>query len=139
MKIAQQRTQAIERASLARALKQNSAQLDTIGAKDVVSIVTMISDAGRAAHVRLSINDAAPFVRPDADDKTITLTNLHAYDISIEATGSFGNIMRMIYILENMPALSSIVTFDLQRQDDAKNSSRWHINARIRVFTKTTL
>lgn len=139
VKIAQQRAQAIERTSLARAIKQDIALLDALGAKDVVSIVKIISDVGRDAHVDFSIKDAVLVVRSDARTKTAILPKLNAYDISIEATGSFDNIMRMIYMLENIPALSSITTFDLQRQDDTKAQSSWHIDASIRIFTSTSI
>ena len=139
VKIAQQRVRAVQRTLLARELKQNSAQLDALGTEGVVSIVKMISDVGRDAHVQLSISDATLVVRPDVSTKTAKLPSLHAYDISIEAVGSFDNMMRMIYMLENIPALSSITTFDLQRQNDKKSQSPWHINARIRIFTSASL
>ncbi|MEK7133807.1 MAG: hypothetical protein AAB804_01925 [Patescibacteria group bacterium] len=121
--------------ALAQDTEQKRGQLDAILRVDVVSIVDMIEAAGKAAGVKLIVNNAQPENTPLP--QTANGTQVIVTGFVVEAQGTFASLMHLIRLFETFPLPSKIGRFDMERisATGPGTSGGWRINAHIRILT----
>jgi hypothetical protein len=119
--------------SLAESTKEKRDQLTQIAGADVVVVVDAIDAASKASGIEAKVIDAAV-----AGTQPLGKTGdtLRAVVFTVQGTGSFAQIMHALSLYEQLPLLSSIDQFDVEKvQSTDQKSPAWRMSARIRVQT----
>lgn len=115
---------------------EQRAQLDSILRMDVVSIVDMIEEVGKAAGVRITVSNAIPENVPPS--QAAGGAGIIATGFVVEAQGRFSTLMRVVQLFETLPIPSTLGRLDMERTAKPGNlgtSDTWRMNAYIRVLT----
>lgn len=140
---AQKTAQARASSALLHSAAQESAlartRLDTFTHTDVVSMASIIEAVGKPVGAVIHVTGVGPTT--DRDSKLAAFTGVHAVAYSVEAQGSFRQLMAALEVLENLPAPSSIEQFTIARGGDKQapgakaTEGAWHLTMRIRMLT----
>lgn len=136
---------ALKMHTLARDISPGRVALEQVLATDPVSITEMISQAGKDAGVALHVSDAisenaaAPTGARSAG--SANLPHLSAIEFTVEADGSFADLVRSVAFLESLPVPSKVEQLDLDRSEDSKGAptSSWHLRAQVRILTRSII
>lgn len=66
-----------------------------------------------------------------------TESNVHLVDLAIDGNGTFGGLVRALHLIDTIALPITIEQFDLSRGTDP--STPWHLSARVRLRTTTSL
>lgn len=116
---------------LARETVDERRRLDAILAADVVSVADMIESIGEASGTSVKLINAMP-------DSSRVPANMHATNLSVEGSGTFGTLMRAAQLLEMLPVASHLTSLDLERVPSATGPQGWHLTASLRVLSSAT-
>jgi hypothetical protein len=109
------------------------AQLSDLVSVDVVSVANLIAAAGKAAHVDLTLGQAAPETVPDGSP-------VGAVGFVVDGQGTFSSLMRASQLLETLPVPSSVERLDLSEvPGDATTPTSWHLDLELRVLTSSSI
>ncbi len=119
--------------SLMQDTAEDRAQLEALLHSDVISIVAFLERAG-GGRVTVSVSDARP--EGSAVPRTISKsTGITATGFTIEAGGSFSDLMRVVERLENLPLPSTIVRVELSENKNDQKKTTWSLSAHIRILS----
>ena len=91
---------------------------------DPVEVIRVIEDAGRIAHVVVTVNAVTPSTAASQDP------TLSSFSINLTTNGSFDRLYQFIALLETLPLPSQIDQFRLEKLDKT-----WNASMTIRVFS----
>ena len=133
-----QEATAIQLRQLAKQMTPAHTALQATLASDPLSLASMITTAGKDAGIILSVNNAS------ADDSTASpvgdVSHIASVGFALEATGSFGALLRAINLLEALPVPSNIKQADLDLvQNAGAKSASWHLLLHVRVLTASQI
>lgn len=131
-----QETASLRLHALARDTKSAREELDALTNAEVLGIADLIEGVGKSAGVKIKINGADP----ESSQQTSKSQTLHAINFQVETEGTFAPLMHAVILFENMPALSSIQSLELERVQNFDGSDKnkkalWRLNAKIKVMT----
>lgn len=107
------------------------AQLTGIFNVDVIHAADLILTAGKAAGVEVQLGNAAPDQSPTGD------ASVSAIGLSVQAKGTFPQLMHALELFEALPLPSTIGHFDLSLVPDSGATPLWSLNVYLRVFSNT--
>ncbi len=116
------------------------ARLESLARVDLLAAVDIIESAGSAGGVKLQVSGASP--EGDVGKKGDS-SGLHAVSFSVSADGSFSALMHTVDLLQALPLLTTVESFDLSRvpigtEADASKGA-WHMSARVRLVTSSQI
>ncbi len=117
---------------LAAETKAEREQLERIAGMEIISIVNMIENAGRAAGVPATVSDAlpeTPAIDLPAEKRLVPVAFV------VKSSGSFVDIIHMVELLELLPLPSAVSQMELERDKDGT----WIANIKVRVFTAASV
>ena len=120
--------------ALATDTQSNRAELESLVARDVVSIITMLEEAGKPLRLSVLVNDAQS---AGVAQEIPGGGALNAVTFLVESQGSYASLMRLETLFENLPLVSTVDGVELQELQDS--SIPWHLTARIRVYTTASI
>ena len=103
---------------------------------DIVDAAKRIEAAGQPVHVDLHVRDASLETQQGAArNKSVQI-----FGFSVEADGTFNQLMNTITLLQSLPFPVQIVQFDLtgapfEPTKPTPKNPQWHLTMRIRIFT----
>lgn len=118
--------------SLAQSTKDKRTELSKIAGADVVVVVDAIDAAGKAAGLEAKVTDAAVSGSQQLGKNGDTLRGVV---FTVQAVGSFAQIMHAVSLYEKLPLLSSVDQLDIEKVQGTDAKSQWRMLARIRVMT----
>jgi len=119
--------------SIVQDTESERAQLDSLVTVDVVSVVDMLEETGKAAGVKVTVINVLPegVAAIGAGNANIVATGF-----VIEAHGRFSALMHVLQLLETLPIPSTLGRLDIELvPNPSGSSSTWGMNAYIRVLT----
>jgi len=109
-------------------------RLDRYAHTDVVSTASAIEAAGKAAGASARVIDVSQV--PDRDSGLASATGAHSIGYTVDARGSFQQLMTLLQLLEVLPAPAVIDQFSLARNlEPGAKSGSWRMNLRLRLVT----
>lgn len=106
---------------------------------DVIAAAKLIESVGPAAHVSLKVSSAS---EEQANLGSTSGHPLRAVGFSIDAVGSFADIIKAAELIDTLPLPIVSQQFDiLQLPSDpsGKSAPQWQLTERIRLFTDNAL
>lgn len=119
--------------ALAQNTKEKRDELAKIAGADVVVVVDAIDAAGKAAGIDAKVSDASVAGSQQLGKNGDTLRGVV---FTVQAAGSFAQIMHAVSLYEKLPLLSTVEQLDIEKvQSSDPKSASWRMLARIRVQT----
>ena len=132
--------------TLAHEVAPARAQLETLLQTDPLSLVALIGQAGRDAHVALEVSDASPesaYVPTTARGHGAPIGPPPPATIgfTVNADGTFTSLVQAALFLELLPVPSAITELDVSSEPTGAGVSRgkWHLNAHLRILTASQI
>ena len=118
---------------------EDRARLATLSKIDVVEAAKQIESAGMPASVKFHVRDASLEAVPNKQS-----TPLQPVAFSVDAEGTFVQLIRAIALLRSLPFPVQITQIDLSTNpiDPAKKvagAPQWHVSLRLRLLTTAPL
>lgn len=138
---------ALKMHTLARDTSHARTTLRNILNRDPLAIADILSQAGTDAGVALRVSDAKSqgvATSPGSPRPSAAAANLpqtQAIGFTVEADGSFGDLVRAAAFLESLPVPSRIDELDLQREHNSEGapSASWHMRVNVRILTNSNV
>lgn len=107
------------------------AELERFAAADVVAAASAIEQLS-SREVLVQVKGATLVTSPTDQER-----GMHAVDMAVDATGTFGEVIRVSQMLDAIAFPITIEQFDIVRV--MSSSTPWHLTARVRLHTTTNV
>lgn len=109
-------------------------RLDAYARTDVVSTASAIEAAGKAAGASARVIDVSQM--SERDPALAGITNARSIGYTVDARGSFQQLMTLLQLLEVLPAPAAIDQFSLAKNNEpGAKAGSWRMNLRLRLIT----
>lgn len=99
---------------------------------DPVALASLIKASGTSIGDEIDLGNAVPQPR---SSKSV----LDAFSFTAQAQGSFASLMRVLNILETLPAPASVQDMNLSVVPEMGGPTLWNLQVQIRVFTSSSI
>ena len=108
--------------------------LDEFFRADVISVASLIRNAGASAGVKTEVSNALPEALPPG--AVASGLPLNAIGFVVHTEGSFASLMRALKLFETLPVPVTLGRFDVEQ---TPSGDSWHMSVYLRVLTSAPL